>query len=131
MTDFSSSPVTETLKPCPFCGVANAELEFGPEHRHWPAVRCNECGTLGPSIKLKHDEAVALWNDRSSGHAQTPAVPDRDQIARIINPPVFYQGYVDFYPDRSTVEQFEAFQKADAIIALSVSSTAGNSKTGA
>jgi hypothetical protein len=41
----------------------------------------------------------------------------REVIARIVNPPVFNVKYVEFYPDRSTVEQFEAFQKADAILA--------------
>lgn len=66
------SPAPATLLPCPFCGVTNAELEFGPEHRHWPAVRCNECGTLGPSIKLDHGEATDMWNTRVPDGAATP-----------------------------------------------------------
>lgn len=56
--------MSDELKPCPFCGSDCVGLEVAPRE-HWPAVRCDDCGTLGPSIHTDHKAAMALWNVRS------------------------------------------------------------------
>ena len=56
---------TEKLKPCPFCGGCNAELEYLAGYTR-PHVICGDkfnCGTEGP---FADDEAgaIAAWNTR-------------------------------------------------------------------
>lgn len=53
------------LLPCPFCGSDDVDLEAGEDVRHWAAVRCNYCGTLGPCIATDHKAAMTLWNVRN------------------------------------------------------------------
>lgn len=65
------------------------------------------------------DCLLIAYIEQNARLAATPkAGVDREVIARIIDPAVFNPGYVEFYPDRSTIEQYTAFQKADAILAL-------------
>jgi hypothetical protein len=47
-----------------------------------------------------------------------PSLVDREAVARIVNPGAFEPRYIEMYPDRSTLEGFEAYQKADAILSL-------------
>lgn len=42
----------------------------------------------------------------------------REAIARIVAPEAFAADYQHYFPDRSTLEQFEAYKKADAILTL-------------
>jgi Lar family restriction alleviation protein len=64
------SPVTETLKPCPFCG--EADVGFGRTGQKWQTVSCNECGAEGPCTEIDRDLIIAKWNTRSSDLAQRP-----------------------------------------------------------
>lgn len=56
------TPEREGLKPCPFCSSEDVELSC--TESNWPAVRCNECGTLGPCTDLHSDKAIEAWNAR-------------------------------------------------------------------
>jgi len=76
MTDFPSSPVSATLKPCPFCGLSDLVMS-DQSPSQWRAILCNECGARGPSVKLEDREIENDWNTRTSGHAQTPAEQER------------------------------------------------------
>jgi Lar family restriction alleviation protein len=59
-----SSPVSETLKPCPFCGVNDAHVsDTGAE---W--VICRGCEAEGP-VGDTRQEAIEKWNYRFH-HAQ-------------------------------------------------------------
>ena len=72
-----TSPVSETLKPCPFCGEAN--VGFGRTGQKWQTVSCNECGAEGPCTEIDRDLIIAKWNARTSDLAQTPAVTQSDE----------------------------------------------------
>ena len=51
------------LKPCPFCGSDNLDIERGALHY----VKCKDCITLGPSNSGETDiSAIAAWNNRST-----------------------------------------------------------------
>jgi len=70
--------------------------------------RCAVCG--GSPSAFVHAASVE--------RAEVAGDAVREAAARIIAPAAFTQEYVHYYPDRSTVEQFTAFEKADAILAL-------------
>lgn len=109
------------LLPCPFCGEPNVEMEADPDHRHWPAVRCNECGALGPSIKMDHLGAKEDWNTRSTrpALAQQPLHVGWDeadyQRARDCMYRILCTGASD---DPQPAEFDNAFQHAVGILAL-------------
>ena len=49
------------LNSCPFCGSD----EVSEDEKHgWPIVRCNECGSSGPCIKIDRVSANEDWNRR-------------------------------------------------------------------
>ncbi len=50
------------LKPCPFCGSKEVEMQ-GNSHHSW--VVCDNCSTEGP-VAPSQDEAVERWNERAS-----------------------------------------------------------------
>ncbi len=51
------------LKPCPFCGSDNLDIERAALHY----VKCKDCITLGPSNDGETDiSAIAAWNKRST-----------------------------------------------------------------
>ena len=59
------APMSEKLKPCPFCGTKEgAELSlvvdsmFGTRRAH-----CWNCGASGPA-KRQEENAIAAWNRR-------------------------------------------------------------------
>jgi Lar family restriction alleviation protein len=52
--------MSETLKPCPFCGKEEQE-DHETDEGH--VVRCGWCGALGPWSGML-GEAIDLWNDR-------------------------------------------------------------------
>jgi len=55
------------LKPCPFCGSINLEIECAGSQHY---VKCNECDTLGPCDARAGDPwneldfAERVWNRR-------------------------------------------------------------------
>ena len=67
-----SSPDSTTLKSCPFCGGADVQMDFTVSN--WPAVRCNDCGALGPCTDLHPDEAAKAWNTRGLAADQSLSV---------------------------------------------------------
>lgn len=66
------------LRPCPFCGSHNVGM-VETDGCKYAAMRCNECGVIGPEIRLSslhfnpNDEfepqdfeaAAAEWNRRA------------------------------------------------------------------
>lgn len=65
-----SSPGSEALLPCPFCG--KADVGFGRTGQKWQTVACNECGAEGPCTEIDRDLIIEKWNTRA-GPAQSPA----------------------------------------------------------
>jgi Lar family restriction alleviation protein len=69
------SPVSETLKPCPFCGGKNIEIidvEEGPQ-AGCRLVECYECfATTGGKLagSTQDSDLIHAWNTRSSDLAQ-------------------------------------------------------------
>ena len=63
----ATSVVQIPLRPCPFCGSTELEIEeVDPEVY---AVGCNSCGAMGPAVRNSKDaeraavmSASALWN---------------------------------------------------------------------
>jgi Lar family restriction alleviation protein len=65
--------ISETIKPCPFCGGESIRLKvptwwcFG--HGCKVAV-CDSCGAIAPAIHLGEDDksvaAIAAWNTRTA-----------------------------------------------------------------
>ena len=52
-----------TIRPCPFCGHDDVEIdETGP---HEFAVTCPECQTIGPRHDYEPMGAINLWNVRA------------------------------------------------------------------
>lgn len=62
MTAPKPAPVTEALKPCPFCGSSSV----GFKHYGLPdtKVGCNGCGAQFPYFNNRA-EAIAAWNTRA------------------------------------------------------------------
>ena len=54
------APMSQTLKPCPFCGNEDV-LEHGDSDFWW--IGCGQCHAEGPTGKL--DDAIAAWNHRT------------------------------------------------------------------
>lgn len=55
------------LKPCPFCGSEDLEIEDDLdecEESRYYWVACNSCGGLGASVQSK-DECIERWNRRA------------------------------------------------------------------
>lgn len=56
--------MSNTLLPCPFCGISDA---FGPIYDDHPIYKwlvvCDECGAQGPARETEA-EAVEAWNWR-------------------------------------------------------------------
>ncbi len=56
--------ISESLKPCPFCGSCTERVETGPVMQVPYDVYCLGCGCKGPSCKTAEQAALA-WNERS------------------------------------------------------------------
>jgi Lar family restriction alleviation protein len=55
------------LKPCPFCGSEDLDIESGYDHAY---VICERCETEGPAISNGSAlEACEAWNTR---HCESP-----------------------------------------------------------
>lgn len=76
MTDRTEDAAAKTaLKPCPFCGEADAFAERGTLSSAY--VLCNRCGAKGPEACQEDDEeetpgeaaAIRHWNSRESRDA--------------------------------------------------------------
>ena len=66
-------------KPCPFCGSHNIGVDETDGYK-WIAVRCSECGAIGPEVRAQdirpaalpefserdHLSAFAEWNRRAA-----------------------------------------------------------------
>ena len=56
------------IKPCPFCGSKNVQLEPNNSAAAW--VLCNFCESMGPTVRypvagsrrLTQKKAIILWN---------------------------------------------------------------------
>lgn len=71
-----SSPVTETLLPCPFCGCT--DLAVANTGAAW--VKCQSCEAEGPP-ECTDEDATRLWNRRFD-FAQRPAHRIDDHMTR-------------------------------------------------
>jgi hypothetical protein len=71
-----SSPVSETLKPCPFCGENYASLNDPNEFDRYGSINCPACLVVMPGACSDRNELIRMWNSRTSDLAQTPAVPE-------------------------------------------------------
>lgn len=72
-----SKPMTEKLKPCPFCG-GEAFNRVRPSSIHIQ-VHCDGCGARGPG---EHTEvsAITAWNTRPQSDLT------REGVARVVEP---------------------------------------------
>ena len=81
--------MSDTLKPCPFCGSKARIYGNDGGNGEWIA-RCTKlmsCGSRG-SAWLTEDEAGAAWNTRAPVVAQSATTPTPAQIgaaARVLN----------------------------------------------
>ena len=57
--------IDEKLKPCPFCGSNDLNVQHSTEDREGvPAnVICHDCGCAGPWTYLKRDLIEQFWDD--------------------------------------------------------------------
>lgn len=69
--------MTEKLRACPFCGSEDTERQRGEDG--WLAVRCLNCGALGPCVDLTGAGCNAKWNARAQ---------DMEQRAGFVTVPV-------------------------------------------
>ena len=58
--------MSETLKPCPFCGgKARRQTEFMSDGYEYVAVACSKCGAMTPGNYSPYgDQAEWNWNSR-------------------------------------------------------------------
>ena len=63
--------VTNTPKPCPFCGETST-TQIATQGEKWGALVCTDCGAYGPEVRTNYDkpetwraDAVAAWNRRA------------------------------------------------------------------
>jgi Lar family restriction alleviation protein len=52
-----------TIKPCPFCGHEDVEIDEVATHEY--SVCCPECGCVGPVDTASPQYAITLWNVRA------------------------------------------------------------------
>jgi len=85
-----SSPETETLKPCPFCGstaLIDHDWKCGDDEGYYE-ISCTNCtGSADRFIGVHSDcreSAVRWWNTRTSDLAQTPASTRVDAAAEYL-----------------------------------------------
>jgi Lar family restriction alleviation protein len=80
--------MSEKLKPCPFCGSANVEVQAFRHESECYTVRCDGCGALGPLKRssagshISWDLAMESWNTRHApeGYALVPVEPTDSMI---------------------------------------------------
>ena len=60
--------MTEKLKPCPFCGENEQEVDMNIDYDWY--VRCQYCGACA-GFSGKKDYAIADWNRRKEGGDDT------------------------------------------------------------
>lgn len=55
----------DELKPCPFCGSGDVEIEYLDKefHDHYMFVRCKSC-EASSAIYFTRKRAIAAWNRR-------------------------------------------------------------------
>ncbi len=64
----------ENIKPCPFCGMDDTEVQRLHGYSNWGAMYCNYCGAIGPDIRILpredeqqwHARVIEVWNDRAN-----------------------------------------------------------------
>jgi len=102
--------MTEKLKPCPFCG-GEAEIERAGTPRFSTIYACTDCGCrLETGEEWGHGTA---WNTRPS------VVPDREGVARIIDPEAWeFAPWNDNWTRVIAGRKDNALAKADAILSL-------------
>lgn len=75
--------MSETLKPCPFCGSEPFGSGWNADH-FTARVHCGECGARGP-IFDSHDEAISAWNTRADlAEAPRAPLPEPEEIKAFI-----------------------------------------------
>jgi endogenous inhibitor of DNA gyrase (YacG/DUF329 family) len=68
----SKDDAMEEMRSCPFCAHDDLEVIVVDETTHVLAVRCPECGTIGPrSGAANPANAAFAWNLRM-GHDSSP-----------------------------------------------------------
>lgn len=87
-------------------------------HHGWSTALSEKCPLCAGEGILPPDGGGCEKCGGSGRAALPPVRGDREAIARIIDRGAFEEHYCSMYPDRSTIEQYEAFKKADAILAL-------------
>lgn len=81
-----SSPVTETLKRCPFCGAPALMTHFERDTTRITQIQCGNDEDCPVCVDVQQtDEAVAVkvWNARTSDLAQTPADTYRETVRKV------------------------------------------------
>ena len=58
-------PMTEKLKPCPFCGSSKLIIDWPIADAYGYIVFCKECGCEYHSERQEEDEAITGWNTRA------------------------------------------------------------------
>ena len=134
-----SSPVSETLKPCPFCGGKMEEVTDEDGH-YWVhpgrrGIERDDCWLTDAWISDEPtgEGSIGEWNTRADGHAQpAPSSPVseslRERIAKAIHGRRYQLGAKDvnsmfaWYAedpkgtDRSRMAIYSAYRDADAVI---------------
>lgn len=75
------TPLSEDLKPCPFCASKNVVPNQVSSGGGW-GVLCRNCHAYQDTRALTQAEAIAAWNRRAPLDALEPALssqPDRTE----------------------------------------------------
>jgi Lar family restriction alleviation protein len=95
--------MSEELKPCPFCGSANVEVQAFRHGSECYTVRCDGCGALGPLKRssagshISWDLAMEAWNTRHipEGYALVPVEPTEAMERAVLSLSGDYEGNVN------------------------------------
>lgn len=68
--------MADQLKPCPFCGSSDIELEIG-------TPTCNNCSPLGPTNLKDKQTPVEAWNTRANDDLKQLQDDYRDRVMDI------------------------------------------------
>ena len=53
------------LKPCPFCGSTEINLDPGSPGYGYPSINCQNCEAEGPYIESEDEDVLRdAWNNR-------------------------------------------------------------------
>ena len=64
LTKRRSLPMTEILKPCPFCG--SNKIQVIPNESETEQASCNRCGASGSPVLCGSGQAITEWNRRAA-----------------------------------------------------------------